>query len=69
MKMEGADMPLKGILDPGQLDILTAVLTEYYRRHSIEEESERNDAAQRAIALYDLGYRSPNDLLQRLERD
>ena len=66
---DGANMPLKGILDPGQLDILTAVLTEYCRRHSIVEESDRNDAAQRAMVLYDRGCRSPNELLALLDRD
>lgn len=62
-------MPLKGIMDPGQLDILTAVITAHCDKHGITREKDRADVARRAIWFYENGQRSPNELLAVLERD
>jgi hypothetical protein len=56
-------------MDPGELEILSAVLDSYCRSHGIVSDDDKDDLARRAIALYENGMHSPNELLSRLERD
>lgn len=60
-------MSLDGILDPGELAIISAVLDDYCRKFGIAaDDPEREALAHRALTLVALGIRSPDDLLAAL---
>lgn len=62
-------MPLRGITDPGQLAILTAVLEDHCRKHRIKPETEDwYAAARRLLTIHSQGAASPGEMLAMLER-
>jgi hypothetical protein len=62
-------MPFTGILDPGQLAIITAVLDEYCRQAGIAtDHPEREALAHRVLTFIALGVRSPGELMDELRK-